>query len=197
MSHAFPLRQRAFSMLVLLILFLLSSGPAAGQGGLKGLFGGDKNPTYQIFKDPAGRFEVEYPNKDWKLLPAGGSSMAVFSCSCKDGPTLYVDHLKLVDRLTQGEIDAMPGIELNRIKDLEPTGKDFKSEMLESKAGRGVLIRFSRPTETVVQYSIPAGQDLFRLTGVLPQKQLSKFEPIVRHMIESFKAPADPSAAKN
>jgi hypothetical protein len=195
MSHLSPLRRRVFLMSALSILFLLSPGLTAGQLGK--LFGGGDKVNYKIFKDPAGRFEVEYPTKDWKLLPGGGSSLAVFTCN--DGQTLFVDQLKLVDRLTQGEIDALPGIELSRIKELQPTGKDFKPDALESKAGRGVLIRYSRPPEavSVVQYTIPVGQDLFRLSGILPDKQLSKYEPIIMHMIQSFKAPADPSPPKN
>ena len=46
-----------------------------------------------VFKDPAGRFELEYPEKDWKRLPSGGSSLVVFARN--DGPTLFVDHVTL------------------------------------------------------------------------------------------------------
>ena len=48
-----------------------------------------------------------------------------------------------------------------------------------------------------MQYSIPVGQDLFRLNGVIPDKQLAKYEPIIMHMIQSFKAPADAGRSKN
>ena len=67
----------------------------------------------------------------------------------------------------------MPEVELSTLKDQQPKAKDFKSDMLDSKAGRGVLIRYSRDgtgtgPETVIQYSIPVGQELFRLNGVMP-----------------------------
>ena len=94
----------------------------------------------------------------------------------------------------------MPEMEVGRLKEQQPKGKDFKSDMLETKAGRGVLIRYSRVgtgPESVVQYSIPVGQDLYRLNGVVPEKLLEKYEPIIIHMIQSFKAPADPSTPKN
>jgi hypothetical protein len=100
--------------------------------------------------------------------------------------------VKMVDRLTPGEIDAMPDIEVSRLKEQQPKASAFKSEMLDSKAGRGVLIRYSRggsEPETAVQYSIPVGLDLYRLSGVIPDKQLAKYEPIVMHMIQSFTAP--------
>ena len=57
--------------------------------------------------------------------------------------------------------------------------------MVDSKAGRGVLIRYSRDgatgtgPETVVQYSIAVGLELFRLNGVMPDKQVAKYEPII------------------
>jgi hypothetical protein len=197
MSHVSPLGWRGFTGSVLSILCVLSASLASEQNPFRKLLGGDKT-DYQTFKDPAGRFELEYPTKDWRLLPSGGSSLAVFARN--DGPALFVDHVRLVDRLTPGEIDAMPEMEAGRLKEQQPQGKDFKSDMLETKAGRGVLIRYSRVgtgPESVMQYSIPVGQDLFRLNGVVPARLLSKYEPIIIHMIQSFKAPADPVAPKN
>jgi hypothetical protein len=187
--------RRALTGSVLSIVCLLSAGLSAGQ--VRNPFRGDRAPTYQTFKDPAGRFELDYPTKDWRPLPTGGSSLAVFAS--KDGPTLVIDHVRMRERLTPGEIEAMAEGEIGRIKDNQPKAKDFKPEKLESKAGRGVLIRYSRDgsgPEVVVQGSIPVGQDLFRLNGVIPEKQLSKFDSIIIHMIESFKTPAEPAAAK-
>jgi hypothetical protein len=63
--------------------------------------------------------------------------------------------------------------------------------MVDSKAGRGVLIRYSRigvGPETVVQYSIPVGRELYRINGIIADKQLAKYEPIVMYMIQSFLA---------
>jgi len=199
MSHESPLGRRAFAGSVLSILCVLSAGLTAGQNPFKRLLGGDKNTNYQSFKDPAGRFELEYPTKDWKRLPSVGSNLAVFSRN--DGPVLIIDLLKLADRLTPGEVEALPEMEVDTLRKLEPKVKDFKSDMLETRAGRGVLIRYSRVgstgPESVVQYSIAVGQDLYRLNGVIPEKQLEKYESIVMHMIQSFKAAADPAAPKH
>ena len=197
MSRASLLGRRAVAGSLLSVVCVLSADVTAAQNPLKKVFGGD--PNYQIFTDPSGRFEIEYPTKDWRPLPSGGSSLAVFAR--KDGPALFVDRVSLVDRLTPGEIEAMPDVEVGRLKQQQPTAKDFKSEMLETRAGRGVLIRYSRVgrgPESILQYSIPVGQDLYRLNGVVPAKLFSKYELIIMRMIRSFKAPADPSApAKN
>ena len=44
---------------------------------------GDKNVKNKAFKDPSGRFELEYPTKDWSPLPTGGSAVAILAR--KDG----------------------------------------------------------------------------------------------------------------
>jgi hypothetical protein len=189
MTHISPLARRAFMGSVLSIVCLLPAGLTASQ-----LF--RRGPNYQIFKDVAGRFELDYP-KDWRVLPSGGSSLATFVSN--DGPTLFIDHVKLVEKMTPAEIEVMGENDADRLKREHPTAKDFKPGPLETKAGRGALIRYARiesGPEVVLHGSIPVGLDLFRVYGVLPQKQVSKYEPIVMHMIESFKAPADPADAK-
>jgi len=75
-------------------------------------FGGDKDVKYQTYKDPGGRFEMEYPTKDWRILTSPGSTLAVFSH--KDGPSLFVDRTQLTASLTPDEFNAMPDIELDR-----------------------------------------------------------------------------------
>jgi hypothetical protein len=194
MNHASPLG-RAFAASMLSISCLLSAPLAAGQNPFAKIFGG--NTSYQTFKDPSGRFQLDYPTKDWRLLPSGGSSLAVFAHG--DGPTLFINHVKLSASLTPTDLEAMPDFEVTRIKDEQPTAKDFKSDTLETKAGRGVVTRYSRVgsgPESVVQCAIPVGLDLYRLNGVVPLRLSSKFEPVVMHMIQSFKAPADSATPK-
>jgi hypothetical protein len=198
MSLASRQGRRAVAACVLTMLWTLAPGQpvTAGQNPLKRLFG-DKDTRYQTFKDSAGRFEIDYPSKDWRLLPGAESSLAVFAHN--DGPTLFVDHVRLVDSLTPDEIEALPDLEVDRLKRREPQAK-LTSVMLDSKTGNGVLITYSRVgtgPESVTQYTIAVGQDLYRLNGIVPERLLSKFEPIVKHMIQSFKAPANPPNAKN
>ena len=171
----------------LLLGGLLAAAPAAAQNPLKWLTG-DKTTKYEPYKDPEGRFEMEYPSKDWRVLPSNSSSTLV-GFSRNDGPTFFVDHVPLRDKLTKGELDAMPDVEVQRLKDLQPKATGFKTELLESKAGSGVLIKYSRPgtgPESVIQYSVATNVDLYRLNGVVAEKQLQKYEPVIMHMIQSF-----------
>jgi hypothetical protein len=190
-SKPLPTRTTVTALAVVMP-FILSVGLIAEQNVLKRIVGADTSVKYQPFKDSAGRFELEYPTKDWKRLPNGSSNLAVFARN--DGPTLYVDHVRLLEPLSQTELAGMPAVELSTVKDSQPKAKDFKSEMFDSKTGRGVLIRYSRDgeagPETVVQYSIAVGLELFRINGIIPDKQVQKYEPIVMYMIQSFRAPA-------
>ena len=199
MSHVSRLGRRACAGSVLTILCVISAARqvTAEQNPIRKLFG-DRDVSYKTFKDPAGRFEIEFPDKDWRLLLSGGASLAVFARN--DGPALYVDHVRLMDTLTPGEIGALPETEVDLLRKQEPQTKDFKSDMLEGKSGRGVLIKYSRPVKgpaSVVQYSVAVGQDLYRLNGVVPERVFSKYEPIIMHMIQSFKALAAPPSPKN
>jgi hypothetical protein len=106
--------------------------------------------------------------------------------------------LRLAGPLTPEEIEALAENGVEKLKEQYPATKEFKPAVFETKSGRGVAIRYSRAgtgPETVVQCSIPVGQDLYRLEGVVPDRNLSKYEPIIMRMIQSFKAQA--AGAKN
>ena len=72
--------------------------------------------------------------------------------------------------------------------------------MVETKAGRGVLIRYARVgARTRVRHAVfdPVGQqDLYRLNAIVSDKLLPKYESIVMHMIQSFMARPEPSSRR-
>lgn len=167
---------------------LCGHSAAVTAGQFSKLWGGGGNVKYDRFKDPAGRFEIEYPVKDWKRLPVG-SSLVTFARN--EDATLSVDHITLLEPLTPAEIDGMMAVEVATLKQQRPNAKNIKSELIDTKAGHGILIRYSRvgvAPETAVQYSIPVGRELFRINGVIADKQLAKYEPVVMYMINSFMA---------
>ena len=148
MRRLSPLKRRAFACCVSALVCVLSAdwSLTAGQNPFK------RDVKYRSFEDQAGRFELEWPERDWKLLPTGEGSLAVFNH--KDGAALFVNRVQLREPMTPDEINLMPETELDRLKRQEPQTKDFKSDMFEGKAGRGVLIKFprlGRAPESVVQ----------------------------------------------
>jgi len=96
MSRLSLSRRRLFPALAAVVLFACSSVLSAAQLGK--IFNSDKNVKYQVFKDPSGLFELEYPEKDWKRLPSVGQNLVSFSRN--DGPTFFVGHVKLSEPFT-------------------------------------------------------------------------------------------------
>jgi hypothetical protein len=160
---------------------------------------GDKGVNYRMFRDAASRFEFEYPTKDWRVLPSAGSSLAIVARN--DGEaTLTIDYLRLTAPLGPDEIGTMAEVEIQDLMEKHPNAKDFKTEIIDIKAGRGAMIRYSgvgvKGPEQVMQYSVPVGQDLFRVIAIVPEQLVPKYEAVVAHMIGSFKVPASPPAQK-
>jgi len=156
------------------------------------LFGKNKPPVYNVYRDPTNRFQIDYPVKELHQLPRGGSSLVVFTED--NGPTLFVDYQPLPEPLTPGELDAIQGVELERVKKAEPVAKDFKSDTFDAKIGRGLMIRydrFSQGPEKAMQFIVTKGRDFFRIHCVYPAQLAQKYEPIMLHMIQSFQAPVE------
>jgi hypothetical protein len=191
-------RSRRALALAFACSLVLGEHAAAGQKVL-GIFGSGK-VTYATLRDPAGRFEVEYPSKDWASLPAGGSVIAIISNKDKNA-TFIVDVSTLNDPLADSEIMTNAKFDVDGLKEKYPTAKDFTTELLDSKAGKGAIIRYSRVgthgAERVMRYVIGVEKSLFRVDGVVAEGAREKFEPVLMHMITSFKAPAGPAATKN
>jgi hypothetical protein len=163
------------------------------------LFGlGDRSVTYRLFRDPGGRFDLEYPTRDWRQLPSAGANLVMFARN--DGATVAIDYLRLEAPLAASQVPAMAEFEIGDLKVRHPQAKDFTTEIKDTKAGRGALIRYGRVgtsgPERVMQFSIPNGMDLYRVIAIVPEMLLAKYEVVLMHMIESFHAPAGSAAAK-
>ena len=160
----------------------------------------DKNVNYQTFKDSGGRFDLEYPAKDWIELEVGGCTLVILERNDRTA-TVVIDLAHLTEPLAPAEIATNAQIEVDTLREQQPTAKDFKSEILDSKAGRASLIRYARMgpngPERVIHYSVAVANDLYRLDAVVPEINLAKLEPIIMHMILSFKVPAGPTSSKN
>jgi len=191
-------RRRAAIACAIACAILLGERAAIAQK--KFLIFGDSKVSYTTFRDMAGRFELEYPTKDWGSFPPGGSTIAILSRNDKTA-TVVIDHSRLTEPLAPQEITTNAKIEIDNLKEQQPNAKGFTSELLDCKAGSGSLIRYSRAgargPERVMRYSVGVDKDLYRLDAVVAEASLARFEPILMHMIQSFKAPAGPVTSKN
>jgi hypothetical protein len=191
--------RRSVLMFAVMSCVLLTGRPAAAQKVL-GIFGSGK-VQYKVFKDAGGRFEIEYPAKDWNTLPAGGSAVGILASKDR-AATVLIDLSKLTGAIGPDEVTINGKIELQALKDQYPTARDFTEEIVDSKAGvKASLIKYlrvgSNGPERVMHLTIGIGLELYRLDAVVSEASKAKYEEILRYMLLSFKAPAGPAGSKD
>lgn len=151
-----------------------------------------KNPKLQVrpFKAPNGRFSMEYPRSDWIVLPGGGD--VVLSLAQRNGEAVVqVQHSMLKTALAAEEItDLFAQLEVDTLKDQDQSAADFQPRVFDAGDRRLIIIQFTQPGLTgrnqVRQYSIPRGQDLYRLICSAAVSQFSKYSAIFSHIAASF-----------
>jgi hypothetical protein len=187
-----------------LLAFIVAGGMLAGGDAAiaqkKFLIFGESKVNYTTYRDPSGRFEIEQPTKDWGLVPPGGAAIAIISRNDRVA-TIVIDLAHLTEPLGQDEIATNAQIEVDTLKEQQPNAKDFTSDLFDGKGGHGALIKYSRigakGAERVLRYLLGVDRDLYRLEAVVQDASATKYEPVLMHMIQSFKAPAGPAASKN
>jgi len=196
--------QRHLSKPVPFLAFVVAVGLCVntdvGLAQKKFLIFGEGKVSYTNYRDPSGRFEIERPSKDWGLLPPGGNAIAIISRNDRLA-AIVIDLAHLTEPLAQNELATNAQIEIDTLKEQQPNAKDFASDLLDCKGGKGALVTYSRigakGAERVLRYLIGVDRDMYRLEGAFQEASASKYEPILMHMIQSFKAPAGPAASKN
>jgi hypothetical protein len=192
-------KRRSAFVLAAIFCIVSTERPVVAQKVL-GIFGSGK-VQYKIFKDASGRFELEYPTKDWSSFPTGGSTVAILSRNDRSA-TVLIDIAKLTEPLAPAEVPTNGQIELETVKEQHPTAKDLTLDIVDTKAGvRASMVKYLRVgtngPERVMHFSVGIGLQLFRLDAVVAEASKAKYEDILTYMLLSFKAPAGPAGSKN
>lgn len=195
-------RERCARTWVLLALCLLTVG--ALSGGRSSLVAAAKG-DYLAFKDPGGRLTIDYP-KGWQVITGMGDVVATFAEKHGEA-AVVVERFRMDQSLQPDEITDLFGqIEADVLAERQPKASNVVSTIREQKAGgtgavtRSVVITYLRPglggSERAVQYSLPIGQDLFRVTCSAPSRFFFKYDAMFAQMAESLKptATAKPTA---
>ncbi len=149
--------------------------------------------NYQELKEPSGRFTLQYPKKDWRVLPGGGSVLVTLVH--KDNRAVVnVEYSPLAAPLLPSELtDLFPELEVEELKQRQPGAGDFTRELVERPDGRYSRVSFVRKgflgTERVVQATMPLGMHLYRITCTAADREYAKFAPIFATIIDSFRGP--------
>ena len=181
-------------------IILAAVGPAVAAGQFGIFKRGSKAADTQTFRAPDGKFALEYPGKDWQIVPGGGSVVATLAQKNSEA-SVVIDYTKMNQALTPSEInDLFAELEGEDLTARQPEAKGAKPSIVNVGGRRVVVIQYSRAglkgQEKVVQYTVPAGQDVYRLICSAQSAQFAKYEPVFVHMIESFQSPAPAAGAR-
>jgi len=148
------------------------------------------DPKFIELKGPGGMFSLEYPEKDWQVVPGGGS--VVLTLAQKGNQAfIVIDHTRSDISLSPDEVGAVfLESERARVASRQSGARVIAATLTTTPAGPVAVLHYTRPglkaPESVVQYSVPFGQDLFRLICSAQTAQFAKFEPVFVHVATSF-----------
>jgi hypothetical protein len=134
--------------------------------------------------------QVEFPTKDWMVLPSSGA-LVLAAASRKGDAVVLIERSTLRQALDPADItDLFAQIEIDAIKERQPKAADFQSKVLDLGARRLVAIQYSRPgvlgNERVRQYSVPVGTDLYRMTCISSAARFAVYDPVFSHIAASL-----------
>jgi hypothetical protein len=188
--------RRSFSRSPWLVAGLLLSAGLASRSAWSAVTAKD----FQLFRDPAGRFSLEFP-KDWQVNAGVGDVLVTFAQK-KNEAALLVQQFHLNLAPTAEKIDELfAQIEEETLKERQPQAIAVSHRIADGNGRRFIVIDYTRPgltrpLERVRQYSVPIGQDLYRLICSAAPAQFAKYDPFFAHANESFTAPAAEAPGK-
>jgi hypothetical protein len=156
---------------------------------------------FQLFRDPAGRFSLEFP-KDWQVNAGVGDVLVTFAQK-KNEAALVVERFHLNLAPTAEKIDELfAQIEEDTLKERQPQASAVSHKIADANGRRFIVIDYTRPgltrpLERARQYSLPIGQDMYRLICSAVPAQFAKYDPLFAHVNESFAAPAAEAPGKS
>lgn len=181
---------RKYHFVLALLLIVSGTGVMPAAVGQFGFLKGGSKTDFQLFKDPGGRFSLEYP-KDWQAVAGAGDVLVTF-VQKKSEAAFVVERYRMNQALTPDEItDLFAQIEADVLKERQPKAADVTAKIVDANGQRLIVIDYSRPglsgPERARQYSFPVGQDLYRLTCSALKNQFAKYDPVFIHVAETFK----------
>lgn len=146
---------------------------------------------FDLFKDPANRFTLEYPRDwFWQLIPGVGDLLAAFT-ERRGEAALIIERFQLQQRVAPNEItDLFAQLELDALKQKQPKASNFVSRLMDQPGRKVIVIDYSRPgllgPELARQYSYPTGASLYRLTCSSPQAYFAKYDGAFTRIAQTF-----------
>lgn len=178
---------------VALALVVLAAVPLSAQvkPGTDPWYGPTTKVQFQALNAPGAGFQMQWPKKDWMLLPSAGSLSLVLA-SKKGDAVIVVERSELRQALEPSDItELFAQLESDAVKEKQKA-IDVQSRVIDAGGRRLVAVQYQRPgilgTERVRQYSVPAGKLLYRVTCISTAAQFLTYDPLFAHIASSFAA---------
>lgn len=135
-------------------------------------------------------FSIDYPEKDWSLVP-GGSVTLVAVAQKRFEAVLLVERTSLQVALEDEEIgDVFLAVEADHIRESTPSATDIKADLQQLGDRRVAAFVYRRNgvlgPERVLQYSMPAGTSLYRIVAVAKPEAFDRHLPTLQAMAASL-----------
>ncbi len=170
----------------------LSGAPLAAQAGRAGSdpwYATTTKGQFQPVNAASLGFQLQWPKKDWMMLPSAGS-LALVLASKKGDAMVVVETTELRQALEPSDItDLFAQLESDAVKEKQKA-IDVQARVIEAPSQRLVAVQYQRNgvlgVERVRQYSVPAGKTLYRLTCIASAAQFLSYDALFAHMAATF-----------
>ena len=148
---------------------------------------------FEVPKVALGGFTIELP-KDWQLARGFNTFLLIVTEKTKSnlpGASIIVERWQLADSLDVNDMLATY-LRDEYLKKRETTVQTFNQELKDVAGRKFILTRYTREgvsgQDAVVDYSMPIGKVLYRVTGIAPTSQVSRYQSTFAHVAFSLKA---------
>lgn len=153
-------------------------------------FGRTKEPRMAPFKDPAGRFTLDVPSRDWLRVPGAGTTLLTLTEEDVEA-AVVLEMVPLEVPLTPEDVTTLfAELEARGVRTREKTSSGFVQRLVQAGGRRVAVVEYSRlgdkGAERVRLYSYPVGDKLYRLACSTRVQQLKKYSPVFAHIAASF-----------
>ena len=136
------------------------------------------------------RFRLDLPEKDWRLLP-GGLSTVGYLAHKDDTAAIVIEHELLQIPLNPDEINAtFAELEVGAITEREPGGTGFAGRPTPVGARRMVVVDYQRRgatgAEQVRVFVMVRGRHLYRMICAAPAAQFARHAPVFQAVCSSL-----------
>lgn len=181
---------------LIVTLFISSQAPATGQVGPNSWYGGEARPR-EVSAQPtvfSRTFSIALPN-DWQV--ASGRAHTIFNVVEKKrgASAIIILEQERLNAPVPSDPETLGYIRndrLDEVQKFELNGTGFTADVIQGRSGPVILMQYRRPgvlggEDYVVQYLIPVGLTMYRLTCVAPTPEIDKkYKKIFAWVAASF-----------